>query len=118
MKCFLNKPPTNLQLLGRRGPGSPDARLFQHYVGQKMTFLHFSKFLLHSNSITVGTLNHSKPSSNKRWDHQQLLGSIPKGKVVALSPFSASEMDLGGCVPLYVLDEISLRNPFRTTHQP
>ena len=43
-KVFGTIHPQTLQLLSRRGPRSPKARLSQHYVGLKMTFQHFSKF--------------------------------------------------------------------------
>ena len=43
-KVFGIKHPQILQLLSRRGPRSPEARLSQHYMGPKMTFRHFSNF--------------------------------------------------------------------------
>ena len=43
-KIFGTNHPQTLQLLSRRGPRSPEARLSQHYIGPKMTFWHFSNF--------------------------------------------------------------------------
>ena len=43
-KVFGINQPQTLQLLSRRGPRSPNARLSQHYIGPKMTFWHFSNF--------------------------------------------------------------------------
>ena len=43
-KCSPWKPPSTLPLLSRRGPRYPDKRLFQNYIGPKMTFCHFSNF--------------------------------------------------------------------------
>ena len=43
-KFFGTNHPQTLQLLSRRGPRSPEARLSQHYIGPKMTFWHFSNF--------------------------------------------------------------------------
>ena len=41
---FWNKPPSNPRFLSRRGPRSLELGLSQHYIGPKMTFLHFPNF--------------------------------------------------------------------------
>ena len=43
-KVFGTNHPQTLQLLSRRGPRSPDARLSQHYIGPKMTICPFLNF--------------------------------------------------------------------------
>ena len=43
-KVFGINHPQTPGLLSRRGPRCLEARLSQHYIGQKMTFLHFSNF--------------------------------------------------------------------------
>ena len=43
-KVFGRNHPQTLRLLSRKGPRSPDARLFQHYIGPKMLLQHFPNF--------------------------------------------------------------------------